>query len=109
MRKIGFNGNEKGIIAYSAVQVLGSCVLEDTTIPLFKPGNQVHLSVMEEDTGNPWLRINRSPDHFAITQRTEDTSRLQYDWIWIDVANKELELLFGKAEAAQPNSTAHLN
>ena len=104
----GFNQIEPGLIAHSRVQVLDSCTLEDTDIPLFASGIQINLSLMDGEDGTPWLRIHRSPDHFAIIERTKNLVRLQHDWIWLAISTKEFDTLLAKAEAKRPGSTAHL-
>lgn len=107
MSKNEFDFAERGVIAHTRVDVLKSCKLEDTSIPLFAHGIQINLSVMEAQDEAPWLRIHRSPDHFIISQRTPKSVRLEHDWIWIDIPTKDLNGLLDKAETARPGCTAH--
>lgn len=113
-QKEQFDPTEAGIIAHSRVQVLESCRWQGTTIPVFAPYIRINLSLMEGQDALPdaayqvWLRIYRSPDPFSVVERTKNTVRLQFDWIWLVISAHELDALFAKAEAVRPGSTAGL-
>ena len=105
-QKTEFDPNQPDIIAHSRVQVLASANWEGTRIPVFSTGIRINLSLMAAQ--EPWLRIHRSPDPFRVVKRSEKIVRLQHDWIWVEIATKELDALFAKAESIQPGVTSHL-
>jgi len=82
--------------------------------PVFAPYIRINLSLMEGQDALPdaayqvWLRIYRSPDLFSVVERTKNTVRLQFDWIWLVISAHELDALFAKGEAVRPGCTAGL-